>query len=64
MTLPRVLVLENGRLAEDGDPKVLAQKADGAFVRLLSSTTDPADANKANGNHHIENGARRVLYRV
>ncbi|XP_063873338.1 ATP-binding cassette sub-family C member 9-like isoform X2 [Scylla paramamosain] len=64
MTLPRVLVLEDGQLAEDGDPQVLARKADGPFVRLLSSTTDPADTAKPSSNHLMENGARRVLYRV
>ena len=64
MTLPRVLVLEDGQLAEDGDPQVLARKADGAFVRLLSSTIDPADTAKQGSNHLMENSARKVLYRV
>ncbi|XP_050714538.1 ATP-binding cassette sub-family C member 8-like isoform X2 [Eriocheir sinensis] len=64
MTLPRVLVLENGRLAEDGDPKVLARKPDGAFARLLSSTNDPATFTTARDEPPIENGARRPLYRV
>lgn len=64
MTLPRILVLENGRLAEDGDPQVLAQKTDGAFVRLLSSTNDPAAPTTTSGDHCMENGSRRALYRV
>lgn len=64
MTLPRVLVLENGRLAEDGDPKVLARKPDGAFARLLSSTNDPAALVTARDDPPIENSARRLLYRV
>ncbi|KAG0730311.1 ATP-binding cassette sub-family C member 9 [Chionoecetes opilio] len=61
MALPRVLVLENGRLTEDGDPQVLSQKPDGAFVRLLSTTCDPADTIKAEGSHLMENGSRRML---
>lgn len=64
MTLPRVLVLENGRLAEDGNPHVLAQKPDGAFIRLLSSTNDPAAHNAAHSNHNMENSTRKALSRV
>lgn len=62
MTLPRVLVLENGRLAEDGDPQVLALKPDGAFARLLSSTNDPAALLTVRDGQPMEN--RRPLYRV
>ncbi|XP_063611389.1 ATP-binding cassette sub-family C member 9-like [Penaeus indicus] len=37
---PRVLVLENGHLVEDGDPKELAKKENGAFAKLLTATSD------------------------
>ncbi|XP_042877609.1 ATP-binding cassette sub-family C member 9-like isoform X1 [Penaeus japonicus] len=37
---PRVLVLENGHLVEDGDPKELARKENGAFAKLLTATSE------------------------
>lgn len=37
---PRVLVLENGHLVEDGDPKELAKKENGAFAKLLTATSE------------------------
>jgi hypothetical protein len=36
MTFPRVIVMEAGRIAEDGDPSDLARR-DGPFQRLLAA---------------------------
>ncbi|XP_066953710.1 ATP-binding cassette sub-family C member 9-like [Macrobrachium rosenbergii] len=38
---PRVLVLENGKLVEDGDPKELSKKENGAFAKLLKAANEP-----------------------
>ncbi|XP_071518290.1 LOW QUALITY PROTEIN: ATP-binding cassette sub-family C member 9 [Panulirus ornatus] len=41
MEYPRVLVLENGKLVEDGDPKELAKRPNGAFANLLANSSEP-----------------------
>lgn len=58
---PRVLVLENGKLVEDGDPRELAKNEHGAFAKLLNNTSDTSDdSGSTKGNKNTDNNNEKV----
>nr|XP_053630896.1 ATP-binding cassette sub-family C member Sur-like [Cherax quadricarinatus] len=75
MEYSRVLVLENGKLVEDGNPAELAKKENGAFARLLANSNDSTnDDNSGEGkknykekgqqNEDVDSDGKRRLKRV
>ncbi|XP_042213487.1 ATP-binding cassette sub-family C member 9-like isoform X2 [Homarus americanus] len=66
---PRVLVLENGKLVEDGNPRELAKNVGGAFAKLLANANDNTNEDESskrkkkckeneNKTDRVENGGR------